>query len=498
MTIVLDRHDALDLAAYRRVVEDGEAVELSDDARERVAAGRELLVGLLEGGARAYGVTTGLGYLHATDIETAERAALQRALVTARAAGIGVPFPTTTVRGVMLLRLNAFLSGVVGVSGELCRFIGERLNDGWSPVVPRGPYGAAGEIGPLAHLFQTLVGEGHVREGGGERPAAQALAVRGLAPFVLGAKEGLALVNGSPFATALGLELGGRFRALLDTATTTAALALALTDGSSRPYARRVGVLSRDPAQSRIHDRLTELLDGPDTLADLPQSPVSFRVVPQVHGAALDVVDRLEQQLERRLGAITDTPLVLSTSDEEPAGLYPTGGFHAASATLMLDTLGIAVAHVTNLVEKRLHRLLDSRFSGLPEQLAVQPGRHAGVISMHKAVVGLAVETRLLASPASVHALDTSTGQEDVQAFTFLVAERLERSLDALEAALAYELVALRQAAFVRERPVSAPALVTILDRLSERLEPVADDRTLSPDVERARTLVRSGHVRLQ
>jgi len=489
MTVVLDRPEQLDLHAYRAVVA-GEGVELARDALARVAAGRASLLELLASGVTAYGVNTGLGYLHDSEISPAGQAGLQRALVTARAAGIGAPFDAAVIRGVMLLRLNAFLSGAVGVSTELCDFLAARLNDGWDPVVPRGPYGAAGEISALAHLFQTFVGEGIV---GGE-PAAAALAARGVAPFELGPKEGLALVNGSPFATALGLELGARFRGLLDTATTTAALAVALTDSSARPYARQVGQLTRDPAQVAVCDRLSQLLDGEGAGADRPQPPVSFRVVPQVHGAALDAVDRLEQQLERRLGAVTDTPLLLAGG--EAGGLYSTGGFHAAGPALLLDTLGIAAAHVLNLVEKRLHRLLDRRFSGLPEQLSIDSGRHAGVVALHKAVVGLAAEGRLLAAPASVHTLDTSAGQEDLQAFTFLSAERLERSLDALESALAYELVALRQAAFVRERPVSAPALATILERLSERIDPVDDDRTLSGDVETARLLIREERVR--
>jgi histidine ammonia-lyase len=490
MTVVLDHPEQLDLTTYRHVVT-GDGVELAPDALARVAAGHASLLELLAGGAGAYGVNTGLGYLSGTEIAPGERAGLRRALVTARAAGIEARYDTAVIRGVMLLRLNAFLSGVVGVSTELCDFLAARLNDGWDPVVPRGPYGAAGEISALAHLFQTFVGEGLVGDG----PAAAALAERGVAPFELGPKEGLALVNGSPFATALGLELGARFRALLDTATTAAALAVALTGSSARPYAPQVARLARDPAQATICDRLSQLLDGEEAGADLPQPPVSFRVVPQVHGAALDAVERLEEQLERRLGAVTDTPLVLDEGDSA-AGLYPTGGFHAAAPVLLLDTVGMAAAHVLNLVEKRLHRLLDSRFSGLPEQLSIDSGRHAGVVALHKAVVGLAVEGRLLAAPASVHALDTSAGQEDVQTFTFLSAERLERSLDALESALAYELVALRQAAFVRKRPLSAPALAAIVDRLSEQIEPVDDDRTLSGDVEIARSLVRGNRVR--
>jgi histidine ammonia-lyase len=122
-------------------------------------------------------------------------------------------------------------------------------------------------------------------------------------------------------------------------------------------------------------------------------------------------------------------------------------------------------------------------------------------VALHKAVVGLAAETRLLAAPASVHVLDTSSGQEDVQALTFLAAERVGSSLDALETSIACEVVALRQAAEVRGRPVEAPTARKVVDRLSDALAPVLDDRTLSPDIECARALVRTaplwGHGRL-
>lgn len=492
MTVLLDRHEGLDLELYARIV-GGEGVEIADAALERVARGRELLLELVAGGATAYGVTTGLGYLHGRDVVPDEREALQRALVIARAAGLGPPLLAPVVRGVMVLRLNGFLSGQVGVGVDLCRFLAERVNDGWSPVVPNGPYGAAGEIGPLAHLFQTFVGEGRVQVGTEEIPAAQALAARGAAPFELGLTEGLALVNGSPFATALGIELAGRFRPLLDTATVAAALEVVVTGASTRPYARRIGEYANDPAQARVHERLLGLFDGEPAHEDLPQSPVSLRVVPQVHGAALDLLQVLEERLARRLSAVTDSPLVLAAREGEPEGLYASGNFHAAGPALLLDALVVAIGQVANLAEKRLHRLLDARFSGLPEQLAVEPGRQAGVISLHKAAVGLVAEARLLAAPASVHALDTSSGQEDVQAFTFLAAERTGRALDVLEATLACELVALRQAAYLRGLPIRSPVLAEALDLLAAEVEPLLDDRTLSPDVERVRALVRSG-----
>ena len=309
-------------------------------------------------------------------------------------------------------------------------------------------------------------------------------------------KEGGALLSGAPFATALGIHLGDRCRALLEQAHVDAALAIELVGASTRPYSRRIGVLSRNPAQQRVHERLLALLEGGRAFEDKLQAPASFRVVPQVHGAVLDQIESFEARVEQALGAVTDGPLILPADRDEPAGAYPSGGFHAASVALALDSLAIGVAQLTNLVEKRLHRLLDARFSGLPEQLAVDPGIQAGVISLHKSVVALVVENRLLASPASVQALDTSVGQEDVQAFEFLAAEKLGRALDNLELALACELVALRQGFYLRGDPPPQPLLAQAFEKLEAEVPPVAEDRTLTHDVELVRELVRSGSLR--
>jgi histidine ammonia-lyase len=482
----------LDLAGYRRIVA-GEAVVPAESDYERVAAARASLEHHIEGGGTVYGVTTGLGYLTSTPVTEADQAALQRSLVTARASGLGPPLSADIVRGAMTLRLAGFLSGHAGVTPGLCRFIVDRLNAGWAPVVPAGPYGAAGEIGPLAHLFQTLIGEGLVAQGNEVVPAAEALDRVGALPYELQPKEGLALIDGSPFATALAVHLVDRGVKLQRQAGCAAALSIAVTGASTRPLSPRVAMLWRDPPAARVAAELMELLSGGPLWEDRLQAPVSTRVVPQVHGALLARLEELERDAERRVGAVTGSPLFLEAGAGEPEGFYASGAFHAAGTTLLLESFAIAVAQVTNLVEKRLHRLLDSRFSGLPEQLARVPGRQAGAVSLHKAVVALAAENRLLAAPASVQATDTSAGQEDVQAFTFLVADRLDRALANLETALACELTALRHAAALRHEPVAAPALATTLSTLSELVPPLEEDRTLSPEVERVRALLQSG-----
>jgi histidine ammonia-lyase len=184
-----------------------------------------------------------------------------------------------------------------------------------------------------------------------------------------------------------------------------------------------------------------------------------------------------------RLRAVTESPLTLPEEDGQPAGLYPSGAFHAVDVTIALETTALAVVHVANLVEKRLHRLLDSRFSGLPDQLTTQPGVHAGTVALHKTVVGLVAEARALAAPASVHALDTSAGQEDVQALTFLAAARLGRMTTILDTAVACEFVALRQALALAGDHVVQETLRPLVDAVADAVPPLDVDRTLSPDI---------------
>jgi histidine ammonia-lyase len=490
MTVLLEP-DQLDLATYRRVVLDHEQVAVAPERLAAVEAARARMLADLEGGARAYGVNTGLGYLAGTRLDADEQTSFQRAILS-RGAGHGPPFAADVVRGAMLLRLAGFLDGAAGVSADLCRCLVARLNDGWAPWVPTRGITSAGEVIPLTHLFQTLAGEGTVLEDGAREPAAAALDRRGAAPYEPGVKEGIALVNGAPLAPALAASLAARARTLIEHATLAGALAAALAGESLRPYARRIGLLKGDPGQAEVHARLAELHAGGADWGDRPQGPVSFRVLPQVHGAVLDLLGHLDAQLARELRGVTDSPLWLEAEGEEPAGFYPSGNFHSQALSLLLDALAIGATQVGNLSEKRLHRLLDRRFSHLPDQLATRPGRQTGLVFLHKSVIGFAAENRLHAAPASVHPVDTSAGQEDFQAFTFLAAEKLDRILGNLELILAAELVAIRQGHHLGER-VLAPRLETAVEALAGRVAPVAEDRPLSDDVERVAELIRSG-----
>jgi len=480
---------ALDPDRYRRIVLDHERVEIDPEALARVAAVRARLLAHLKQGGRAYGVTTGVGALAGTSLDPDAQHAFQRALL-ARGAGTGPPLAPQVVRGALLLRLAGFLDGAAGVSPALCAFLADRLNDGWSPVVPSQGISSAGEVVALSHLFGTLAGEGEVLEDGARVRAADALAQRGIAPYEPGIKEGIALVNGAPLAPALSASLVARARVLLDHATLAGALAVAVSGGSLRPHSTRVAALKGDPGQAEIAAALVAWHAGGEDWSDRPQPPVSTRVLPQVLGAALDLVDHAGAQVERELHAVTDSPVVLEARGDEPAGLYPSGNFHAQALAFALDTLKLAFAQVANVGEKGLHRLLDHRFSGLPDQLAAEPGTQTGIVFLHKAAIEHAAACRLLAAPASAQSVDGSTGQEDVQAFTFVAAEQLGAILGRCELIVAAWLIAGAQARALRDLPLP-PRLEAVVGRIS--LDTVRGERSLSADLEQVARLTRTG-----
>ena len=270
--IVLERPDQLDAELYRRIVLEHEAVAVEPALLDAVDAARTRMLAHLAGGATAYGVNTGLGYLVRTPIGADEQLAFQRSILL-RGAGQGPPLAPAVVRGALLIRLAGFLSGHAGVSAALCRFIADRLNDGWTPFVPSRGITSAGEVVALSHLFQTFAGAGHVIEDEATLGAAEALARRGVAPYEPGLKEGIALVNGAPLAPALAAWLADRCGALLDHATLAGALTAALAGASLRPYSPRIGRLKGDPAQERVHAQLAELHRAGADWADRPQPP---------------------------------------------------------------------------------------------------------------------------------------------------------------------------------------------------------------------------------
>ncbi len=401
----------------------------------------------------------------------------QANLLLGRAVG-GPPYLSYgEARAILIVRLTGFLRAQSGVTPDLCRYLAARLADDFVPAIPRSCIGCAGEIIPLAHAFQTFLGIGWVvRRDGSLQPASKALAERGAAPYRPASKEGIALIAGAPGAVALAASHWRSGLTLLNQLLLASAAAIDAMRAPLSSYDLRLADLGNDPLLRTILVRLGELLQGSPDERQSVQSPVSFRVVPQVLTNLSRVLHRMEEDIRRDLGAVSDSPAFIDGQ------FITSGGFHAVGLATDMDVLSIALAQALELSSQQMHRLLDHRFTGLPDQLTSRPGSQAGLIVVQKRAIGAIHEIRRLANPATIGVMDTSLGQEDAQTFAFEAAEKLDR-IEALGREVVACLLLVCHQAWALRRDGAASGLSKLASAIGAIVPPIDQDRPFGEDI---------------
>jgi histidine ammonia-lyase len=481
------------------VAVEGAGAVLSDVARERMAAARELVERAAHGSREhTYGVNTGFGRFVAVPIPEEQTAELQLRLLRSHACGVGDPYPDEIVRAAMLLRANALAKGNSGARVETVELLLALLDHGVLPVVPsRGSVGASGDLAPLAHLALPLVGEGEAWFEGERLPGGDALARAGLEPVELAAKEGLSLVNGTQFMAAT-LALGlVRARRLARAADIACALSVEALQGSRTSFLPQIHALRPLRGQRAAAANLLRLLEGSAIIeahrwCDKVQDAYSLRCAPQVHGASRDLLEYAAYTVGVELNAATDNPLVL-VDDEE---LVSNGNFHGQPLAFALDALAMAVAELANISERRLERLVNPNLSdGLPAFLTTDGGLNSGFMIPQYVAASLVSENKTLCHPASVDSIPTSAGQEDHVSMGNAAGLKAWQVLANCEAAVAIELLAGAQAVEFHaplEPGAGGRAARATVRELSPRLR---DDRPLAGDIEAVAASIRDGSL---
>ncbi len=489
----------LDATLLEHAAAGGARWALAPEAGTRIEASVQAVRELVAQHAAVYGINTGFGKLAQTRIADADLAQLQRNLVLSHSAGVGKPLAAPVVRLILLLKAASLAHGLSGVRPEVIRALLALLNADVLPVIPeKGSVGASGDLAPLAHLAGLLIGEGEAFVDGARVPAAQALARAGLKPLQLGAKEGLALLNGTQASTALAIHAVQRLRRVFDAAVAIGAMTVDAAKGSDTPFDDRIHAARGQPGQRAVAARYRDWLAGSALRAshldcDRVQDPYCLRCQPQVMGACLDQIEHAWGVLLIEANGVSDNPLVFVDAEHAKHEALSGGNFHAEPVAFAADNLALAIAEIGALAERRTAMLMDPGLSGLPAFLIEHGGLNSGFMIAQVTSAALASENKSLAHPASVDSLPTSANQEDHVSMATFAARRLHAMLDNTVGVVAIEWLCAAQAIEFHRPLRSSDALEALHARLRAKVARLEVDRLMAPDIEAATMLVEAG-----
>jgi histidine ammonia-lyase len=523
-TLLLDG-EQLTIADVVRVARDSTMrVAIADDARQRMQRSRAVVERFVADGAVVYGITTGFGKFQDRVIPYEAVEQLQRNIVMSHAVGTGPLLDAEIVRAMVLVRANTLAKGFSGIRPLVVERLVDLLHHNIVPGVPsQGSLGSSGDLAPLAHIALVLIGLGEAEVDGRRIPGADALASAGLEPLTPGAKEGLALTNGTALMAGLGSLVAHDAQVLCCSADIAAALTIEALAGVPTAFDSRIHAVRSHPRQIECAAFVRRLLVGSDMLwgstggaqraahnsTVLPpalqptgwkvQDAYSIRCTPQVHGAVRDSVAYAHWTLEIELNSATDNPLIFVDEDGTAEALSG-GNFHGEPLALALDYLALGLTELGNIAERRLARLLDpARHGGiLPPFLIQGGGLNSGLMLLQYTAAALASENKVLVHPASADTIPTSAGQEDHNSMGATAARQAHAILRNVQTIVACEVLAACQAIDLRwqlggRQLRLGQGTQAAYDLIRSQVPFVEADTVLYPYIEAVRHLVADG-----
>lgn len=488
--------EKLSVGQVVEVVRGFKKVELDPQGIEKVKVSRQVVEEFLAREEVVYGITTGFGKLADVMISQEKVEELQLNLILSHSCGVGDPMPLEVVRAMMLLRANALVKGHSGIRLETLQLLVDMLNADVVPVVySQGSVGASGDLVPLSHMVLVMLGYGEAYYQGERIPGDEALRKAGLKPVTLGAKEGLALINGTQFMTGLGVMGIHDSINLAKTADICAALSMEALQGIPDAYDPLIHQLRPHPGQQVAAANVRTLVEGSGLVyredRDKVQDAYTLRCTPQVHGASKDAINYVKGVITRELNSATDNPLIFP----EEGKVYSAGNFHGQPIALAMDFLGIALAELANISERRIERLVNPALSGLPPFLIADSGINSGYMIAQYTAASLVSENKVLAHPGSVDSIPTSANQEDHVSMGSISAKKMRQILTNAENVLAIEFLTAAQGLEFRDREKMAPATKAVYDLIRSYIPALTKDRLVAPEIHKVQELIHSGEI---
>jgi phenylalanine ammonia-lyase len=496
----------------------GRAVQLSDKAAEAVRASRALKRELIDREIPIYGVTTGFGDSAHRQIAPHKTSQLQQNILRFMGVGTGPIAPPEVARVTMLLRANCLSKGNSGVRVELIERLLELLNHDVTPFIPeRGSCGASGDLAPLSYVGRALAGDGDVLYAGVPRPARDVLSELGLEPFLLEAKEGLALTNGTSFMSAFACLAVGAARELADLVDLMTAMASEALLGNrghfnsflfdeAKPHpgmvtsARHIREIL---AESRLASDSDELfpggLDGAGfrELDRHVQDKYSIRCAPHINGALRDVLDWVEQWISIEINSSDDNPLFNVAGGRVESG----GNFYGGHIGQAMDSLKVALANLCDLVDRQLELVVDEKFNrGLTANLIPrfddsdpEAGLHHGFKGLQLCASAMTAEAMHLCAPTTIHSRSTEAHNQDKVSMGTIAARDARSIVELAQNIAAIHLMACCQALELRGIEKASPRSQEAFRRVREHIPFLDRDRYLDVDIATTVALIQSG-----
>lgn len=467
---------------------------LSDESKKLICDCKNYLDQKIASSAKPlYGITTGFGSLCKISISTEDLSQLQANLVMSHACSIGEPVDKTIIRLMLLLKAHALSLGKSGVQLSTVERIIDMFNHNVLPVVRElGSLGASGDLAPLANLFLPLINEGDVFYKNKIRSAKEVNEELGWKTLTLGAKEGLALLNGTQFMSSHAVFSLLKAFKLVKYADIIGALSLEAYDGRIDPFLPQIHEARPHPGQIETARNIRALLKDSGFQQKEKvhvQDPYSFRCMPQVHGATKDTVMYVASVVEREINSVTDNPTIFVEDDMIVSG----GNFHGQPLALALDFLSIALAELGSISERRTYRLISGDRGNIPEFLVANPGLNSGFMIPQYAAAAIVSKNKQLCSPCSVDSIPSSNEQEDHVSMGGNAATKTVKVAENVERILAIELMNAAQAIDMQRPTKTSPYLEEFLKEFRTVIPFNKIDRVMYKDIDAATDFLKAG-----
>lgn len=469
---------------------------LTEETIERINQSANYVQEIVDSGKVVYGINTGFGPLCTTLISPQDTKKLQENILKSHAVGVGDPIEKELSKLMMILKVHALAKGFSGIQLSTVKRIIWHIQNDLVPVVPKqGSVGASGDLAPLSHLFLPLIGLGKIWKEGKPVDTSTVLQEYNMEPIHLGAKEGLALINGTQFMAAHGVKAVVEMNRLMNNADLIATLMIEGLNGSIKPFYTELHQLRPYKGNTFVASTIFNLLKGSEILkshknCSRVQDPYSLRCIPQVHGASRNAWLHFKEIIETEINSVTDNPIIIN-SELTISG----GSFHGQPIALPLDYATLAVSELGNISDRRVYLSLEGETNGVPKLLMKTTGLNSGFMILQYSTAAIASENKGLCFPASADSIPTSLGQEDHVSMGSISGRKLLQVLDNVNKILSIELLCAAQAKDFHNPMKSTAVVEAMHQHIRTKIPHIEEDQPMQEILDNALSMIKSGEL---